>query len=219
MGGPDASQLRKLILVPAVVTLAVTLLRLVGELQGWSATLFSRQAGGAGALVGIVWLAPVFGVYFALKLAAAGRGPAGPGPALGWALLGLAVVPAAGAVSALLGVPQQSLTTLVVFVVGSALGAALTFRGWPSLARTLLAYGLAARIPVVIVMLFAILGRWGTHYDALPPGFPEKSPLATWLLIGVMPQLTIWIWFTLAAGGIVGALALALTGRRRGSPA
>jgi len=32
----DASRIGKLILVPAVITLAVTLLRLVGELQGWS---------------------------------------------------------------------------------------------------------------------------------------------------------------------------------------
>jgi CHASE2 domain-containing sensor protein len=36
---------RQLILVPAVITLAVTLLRLVGELQNWSPTLFSREPG------------------------------------------------------------------------------------------------------------------------------------------------------------------------------
>ena len=38
----DASRIGKLILVPAVITLAVTLLRLVGELQGWSPILFNR---------------------------------------------------------------------------------------------------------------------------------------------------------------------------------
>jgi hypothetical protein len=38
----DASRIGKLILVPSVITLAVTLLRLVGELQGWSPTLFNR---------------------------------------------------------------------------------------------------------------------------------------------------------------------------------
>jgi hypothetical protein len=32
----------KLILVPAVITFGVTLLRLVGELQGWSPALFNR---------------------------------------------------------------------------------------------------------------------------------------------------------------------------------
>ncbi len=46
----------RLILVPAIVTLAVTLLRLVGELQDWSPRLFSKEAGGGGALVGIAWL-------------------------------------------------------------------------------------------------------------------------------------------------------------------
>ena len=65
----------KLILVPAVITLAVTLLRLVGELQGWSPALFSRAAGG-GRLVGISWLVPVFGAWFGWKLARAGSGPA-----------------------------------------------------------------------------------------------------------------------------------------------
>ena len=39
----DASRIGKLILVPAVITLVVTLLRLVGELQGWSPTLFNRD--------------------------------------------------------------------------------------------------------------------------------------------------------------------------------
>jgi len=38
----DASRIGKLILVPAVITLAVTLLRLVGGLQGWSPILFNR---------------------------------------------------------------------------------------------------------------------------------------------------------------------------------
>ena len=50
----------KLILVPAVITLAVTLLRLVGELQGWSPALFNRgDKAWSPGLVGIVWLVPV----------------------------------------------------------------------------------------------------------------------------------------------------------------
>ena len=57
----DASRIGKLILAPAVITLAVTLLRLVGELQGLSPALFNREGGGLGTFVGIVWLVPVFG--------------------------------------------------------------------------------------------------------------------------------------------------------------
>jgi len=205
---------KKLILVPALITLAVTLLRLLGELMHWSPTLFSPAAGGGGAIVGIAWLVPVFGVYFALKLAAAGERPAGVGAAIGYAVLGIALVPVAGVGATLLGVDQQSLAMLGVFVVASVVGAYVAFRGWPGLGRTLLAYGLAARIPVVLVMLFAILGNWGTHYDAPPPNLPEMGPLAKWLMIGLLPQLTVWIWFTMALGALLGGIAVAIRGRR-----
>jgi hypothetical protein len=43
---PDPSRIRRLILVPAVITLAVTLLRLVGELQGWLVRVFGASQGG-----------------------------------------------------------------------------------------------------------------------------------------------------------------------------
>ena len=69
--------------VPAVVTLAVTLLRLVGELQGWSPRFFSKEAGGGGALVGIAWLVPVFGAWFGWRLARSGERAGGLGRALG----------------------------------------------------------------------------------------------------------------------------------------
>jgi hypothetical protein len=105
-----------------------------------------------------------------------------------------------------------------VFVAISILGALVAVRGWPALGRTLLAYGLAARIPVAIVMLFAILGNWGTHYDVAPPGFPEIGPISKWLLIGVLPQLTIWIWFTIAVGALFGGIAVAIRSRA-GRPA
>lgn len=214
----NAVAIKKQILVPAVITLAVTLLRLLGELMHWSPTLFNPAAGGGGALVGIAWLVPVFGVYFALTLAAAGERPSGAGPAIGSAFLGFALLPAAGFAATKLGAPPNSFALFGVFVVCSILGALIAFRGWPALGRTLLAYGLAARIPVAVIMLFAILGSWGTHYDVAPPGFPEMGPISKWLLIGVVPQLTIWIWFTMAVGALFGGIALALRGRA-GRPA
>lgn len=209
---------KNLILVPGLITLALTLLRLAGELSGWSATLFNRQAGGGGAIVGIVWLVPVFGVYFALKLAKTGEGPAAAGTAFGYAFLGFVLVPGAGFLAAQLGVSQQSLSAFAVYVVMSIVGAAVAFRGWPALARTLLAYGVAARVPVVFVMLAAMLGNWGTHYDVAPPGFPEMGVFAKWVAIGVVPQLTIWLWFTIAVGGIFGAIAAAVARRGRSVP-
>ena len=79
----------RLILVPAIITLAITTLRLIGELQGWSPFLFNKAPGGGFALVGISWLPVVFGPYFAWKVAVAGAGPSGMGKAFGMA--GLAV--------------------------------------------------------------------------------------------------------------------------------
>jgi hypothetical protein len=213
--GPDASpRLAKLVLVPAVFTLAVTLLRLGGELAGWSPRFFSREAGGGGALVGISWLVPVFGAWFGWKLAAAGERPRSVWRALGLTVLALAVLPASGFVLSRLGLPEMSLTTLVAYAVLSLAAVALAWYAWPALGRTLLAYGLAARVPVILVMLAAILGSWGTHYDAMPPGAPAMSGLRLWLVAGVLPQLTIWQWFTMVVGGLFGIGAAALAGRR-----
>jgi len=204
----------QLVLVPALITLAVTLLRLVGELQGWSPRLFSRAAGGGGALVGISWLVPVFGAWFGWKLAASGERPKSAWKALGLTVLALAVLPAAGFVAAKLGIGEMSVTMLTIYAVVSVAGLLLALLAWPALGRTLLAYGLAARVPVVLVMLAAILGNWGTHYDVMPPGVPEMSGLTTWLMIGVLPQLTVWQWFTVVIGGLFGIAAAALARRR-----
>jgi hypothetical protein len=211
----NAGALKKLILVPALITLAVTLLRLVGELMHWSKVLFNPAAGGGGAIVGIAWLVPIFGVYFALRLVDGGERPAGAWPGIGYPLLGFLLLPVAGVAATLLGVPQNSIPLFAVFVVVAIVGAVLAFRGWPGLGRVLLAYGLAARIPVAIVMLIAMLGNWGTHYDVAPPGFPEMGPIAKWFLIGLVPQLTIWIWFTMAVGGLAAGITAAIKGRGR----
>src|SRR5215216_340421 len=84
----------QLILIPTLITLAITLLRLVGELQHWSSALFNREAGGGGAVIGISWLAPIFGVYFALKLARAGEGPEDKGRAVRLAVFGVVLLAA-----------------------------------------------------------------------------------------------------------------------------
>ena len=212
---PVRPSIRTLVVVPALITLAVTLLRLTGELQGWSPRLFSREAGGGGALVGISWLVPVFGAWFGWKLASSGERPARAWRALGLTVLALAVLPVSGFVAAKLGVAGTSLAALAIFAVVSVAALLLALRAWPALGRALLAYGLAARIPVVLVMLAAILGNWGTHYDVMPPGTPEMSGLYKWLMIGLLPQMTVWQWFTVAIGGLFGIAAGAIAGRGR----
>jgi hypothetical protein len=206
----------RLVLVPGLITLAVTLLRLVGELNGWSPRLFSAEAGGGGALVGITWLVPFFGIYFALKLYQSGA-LSGSWRPLGMSALGIAVFAAIGVSGTLLfGLDPNAPTigSLVMNVVASIAALAVVYYGVPVLGKVLAAYGLVARIPVVLVMLVAILGNWGTHYDVAPPGVPEMGALTKWILIGVLPQLTFWLAFTLAVGGLFGGLALAIASRR-----
>jgi hypothetical protein len=213
----DGTLVRKLVFWPAVVTLAVTLLRLTGELLHWSPALFNPAPGGGGALVGISWLPPVFGILFAIQLVRAGLGPVSGGRAVGRALLGLVVTAAVFGGAMALGVIQPggfSLLALVIFTSAVAIGAAVAWSGWPALGRTLLAYAFAARIPVALLMLVAMLGSWGTHYDVAPPGFPETGVLSKWMITGALPQLTTWIAFTVLTGALFGSIAGAIASRR-----
>lgn len=209
--------IRRLILAPAVITLAITLLRLVGELLAWSPMLFSKEAGGGGALVGISWLVLPFGAWFGLKLVRAGHDPGPLARAFGLAFLALLILPVLGVTTAAVGLDPQGLGTFAVLMMGSVAGLLVGLRAWPALGRTLLAYAFAARIPVLLVMLAAMLGNWGTHYDAPPPGLPEMGVLAKWFMIGVLPQMTFWIWFTVVPGSLFGLAACAIA--RRGRPA
>jgi hypothetical protein len=124
----------RIVLWPAVVTLAITLLRLAGELQGWSPTLFSPAAGGGGSPVGIAWLPFLFGPYFAWKLAKQGRPPQSAWKVAGLALLGAVLTVAFFASAQLLGLIPWGV--VVALFVALAL-AFLPWKAWPELARTL----------------------------------------------------------------------------------
>jgi hypothetical protein len=153
----------KLILVPALITLGITLLRLGAEFLDLPSWLASKKPGGVGALIGISWLPPILGVYFAYKLAEA-QG-----------------------------------------------------RLWWNLLKTLVLYGLAARIPVIVIMGFAIYGNWGTHYDAFPPGrLSEATHTVKFLRGAVATQLVWWvlIW-TAGSGMIAGLIASFLRSKRK----
>lgn len=101
-----------------------------------------------------------------------------------------------------------------VFILSAIAAVVISARLWPALWKTLLAYAFAARIPVAIVALFKILGNWGTHYDVTPPDFPAYSPIVKWLLIGLLPQVTIWIYLTVVGGLFFGGIAGACARRR-----
>lgn len=199
-------ELRSLVLWPALITLGVTLLRLAGELLRWSDRYFSRAAGGAGAVVGIVWLVPVFGVYFATRLLRAGHPPRSRVWSIVGALLGVVAIPAITLLWSRLS--SSPVVQVLAFCLTLPFVAWLVSRPWPALTKTLLAYGLAGRIPVMVIMLLAILGDWGTHYELGRPDLPPlEPPLLKWLVIGLIPQLGFWVSFTVIAGSLFGGLA------------
>ena len=154
--------IKKLITVPAIITFVVTLARLFAELGNLPAWLANKEAGGAGALIGITWLAPIFAIYFAIEL---------------------------------VGAPGVH---------------------WKNLVKTLFYYGLAARIPVIIIMGLAIFGSWGTHYDAISPQMPDASPMTRFLVSGVATQLIAWIGiWTVGIGTLVGLVGSKLFGPKK----
>ncbi len=179
--------------------------------------LFSREAGGQGAIVGIVWLVPIFGVYFAVRLIRGGQDPESSGRVAGFGVLGLVV--AAGliaAVFALTGDPNQSVSAggawlqQLGIVVASVVALLVVRRAWPVFFQTMLGYAFASRLPVVAVMFLAIMGNWGTHYELGLPGYPEMGFFAKFILLAVLPQLSFWVTFTVTVGTLFGGLAAIL---------
>lgn len=195
-----------------MISLAVTLLRLVGELQQWS-NLWLHPA----SPVGITWLIPVFGVYFALRLANAGYSPARVRPALLYALGGIILLFAGFYLFGNVGGDLRN-RLLLLWVLAVA-AAALQHRAWPDLFRALLAYAYAARIPVVIIMFLAMQGNWRTHYDFVNPSFYGTGFWPSYLWLGFFPQLIFWVAFTIVVGTFFGVAAIAVLRTMKPRPA
>jgi hypothetical protein len=210
------SSVWRIVFWPGAITLGVTFVRLAGELLHGPRWLFSPAVGGGFALAGIAWLVPILGIYFARQLAAAGRAPKSATIALQCALLGIIVVIVSALGAARIPISDPFLKAAVLLWLPVAAGAALQFLAWPALAWTLLAYALAARAPVAVIMFAAMLGNWGTHYDAIPEGFPEPGFLFQYLWLGLLPQMIFWVGFTVLVGALFGGMAYAL---RRKPPA
>jgi hypothetical protein len=198
----------KLIIVPALITLAITILRLVGELEHWPSALFSTAAGGGFALVGISWLPIIFGPYFAVKLAATGEGPASTGKAIGFVVLSLVVYLLAGFWFGATEAHPTYLSLLPIFLMLAS--AFIPGIGWRSLGNTLLAYAFAARIPVLIVMFVAMRAGWETHYSRIAPVFANVGFAKQYLYEAFLPQMTMWIGWTLVVGSVFGTVAAAV---------
>jgi hypothetical protein len=220
MSKDNRVSITRLIAIPAAITLVVTFLRLAGELNHWGMPWFGSAAGGQGAIVGISWLPFIFGPWFALRLANLGHGFESARKA--WGYLGLAfVVLVAGGF--FVGIAQSSQSRLLALIgfLGMLAAAFVPTRGWRALGRTLIAYGIAARLPVLIVMFFAMRANggagWGTHYDAVQPEMAHLPFAQKFLFEAFLPQMTLWIAWTVIVGMLAGLIAVAIA-RRGKSP-
>lgn len=96
-----------------------------------------------------------------------------------------------------------------------ALAAVVAWLAWPELAKTPAAYGLAARLPVAVIMFLAMRGEWGAHYDYVGMGPAFQMPFwPRFLWLAFFPQLVFWVGFTVVAGMLFGSAAIVLFKRR-----
>lgn len=215
----DRTTILRLIWIPSLISLGVTLLRLIGELLHWSGKWFSSETmgikpSGVSWLIGITWLAIPFGAYFARKLAAAGQVPDSLGKA--FICVGAGTLLIIAQFYWLPLVPVGFPYYLVFIWAGMAMVGIIQMYAWHELFNTLLAYALAARIPVVIIMILAMRGNWGTHYDfvGVPPA--EQMPLVPRILwLAVFPQLIFWVAFTIFLGMLAGVVTLSIVRKRQ----
>ncbi|MBL8752552.1 MAG: hypothetical protein JNK15_04560 [Planctomycetes bacterium] len=196
------------LLWPSLVTLALSIVRLLSEVQGWVTT----ASGGRGLPLGISWLIFVLGGYWGHRLA---RGDAGPRVARAWSwpLVAMLAVVVTGLVLVrpLVGAPhsEATWTQLRVAVLAMAgvttLGAVAMFFAWPRLALLLLLYAIPARATVVGIALLAKDRGWDTHYTKFGPMGMERDAAES-LVAVLASQVGFWIPLTIVGGVLAGSL-------------
>lgn len=152
---PLRSRLQRIAL-PALLTLAITLARIQAELHSLPNWLAGKDAGGNAALLGISWLPPLLGWWFAREIAGRSERPK------------------------------------------------------RELAKTLIAYGFCARLPIVVLTWMALENGWQTHLTGF--GRNNESDPGTFagrMRMTVIAQLGFWVFaWTLGTGMLVGWLWL-----------
>ena len=202
---------------PAVISLLATLLRLVGELQGWSAPLFGP--GGETAAgdpipmgkFGITPLIPIVGIYPGYRLQ---KTEGAPPAKRTLAIFALAILAMAGLIALFVSLGQMRMPNpkngeaaegFAISMVVFAVGVFVACSAWRRLALSLLLYAFLARIPVVIVTWLSVSNGWVTHYARQMKGLPplegmEKVRQLTEVQVGF------WIVITVIFGGLFGVM-------------
>lgn len=210
-----------IVLVPAILTLLVSVARLVGELMDWPDILVSRDGG----LLGVTWLVPIFGFWFGMRACALGSRP-NAAAAFAIALLGIGV--AIGGVFAFLAMDLMFLPTDdnpgefrggVFFAIAVFAGTLVSLMGWLRAGLLLALYAVLARVPVIVITWIVYQAGWqGTHFLAAPPGRPADAPPVTADVLfysNATAQLVVWIPFTIMIGMVFASIAAMLFGGKK----
>ncbi len=206
----------RLILAPLLITLGVIALHLIWELEYPPMPWFLP----APPFLGIALLAPVFGIYFALKIARAGEAPTDVWRGLALAGLGASLVLAGFSMTPTS--PDSSLTKIhwqLLLIAGGLLIQALNRP--LALLNTLVAYAYTSRIAVCIYLLFAMTQKWPPQYGARISDWAVQMGLSKWaayIVLALWPQLTTWAAFTVVIGSFFAYFALAAVRLREPAP-
>ena len=206
-------RVHRLVLVPILVGVGVTLIRVTGEVQGWIAT----TSGGALHPLGVTWLVLVFGAWFGYRLGSEGAVER-PARALGFGLLALGIV-----LAALAGASALFAGTFVGIAVSAMLAASvaalLPRRAAPVLFAANVAFALPVRIVIILVTTVSVLAGWGTHYEKMGPenALVETTKLGT--IVGyAFFHLLFWVPVSAILGSITGGVGAWIARRRALAP-
>ena len=197
---PSLSALR-LIVVPGLISVAVTALRAFGEVHHWPEPIVNSAVCGK-AILGVVWLVPIFGAYFALRLFRAGSQPKFLARAVILAIASLLLKLGGTFVMERPGLGYVTRVSLNLAVTAIALG--LQAVAWPDLFKALLMYGYFSRVSIAVVGFLGMRGHWGTHYDALDPRFPQIGFWPTYIRVSLIPNIFFMEAYTVIVGGLLG---------------
>jgi len=209
------------IAIAAVISLAINVLRLCGELNEWNATLFNPAGGGGFSPLGITWLVPVFGFWFGRRLASDGHGPRSAGIAAASAVLGFAL---AGGVAylvfgtELLAAKEDIATKTAIAFPGVAVCGLVLLKAWPRAWTALALYGALARAPVLVIQHLAFARGWHTHFNNGGKNGPADPAVLNRVL--TIAEGVFWPFgFTVLVGGLFAAIGAATVRRDGGQVA
>ena len=164
------------VLLAGALALALTALRLAGELDHWQpAWVFNTAPGGGGSPLGISWLVIPFGVWFGRRLARGGARPANLGRTFLLHVLGIGLF--VGLMAYVFNcVDDWRMKGMIASAGGAAIGLVACL-AWPSAYFANLGAGILARIPVAAIQYFAVEGSWDVHFAKVQPEVPKEDAL------------------------------------------